>query len=84
MYPFFKTTSDFFFFYLSAFSKFSFNMYFALFMLPWWQSDKESTCQAEDTGLTPGLGRSPGDGNGNPFQYFCLGNSMDRGACWAI
>ena len=53
-------------------------------MLPWWQSDKESTCQAEDTGLIPGLGRSPGDGNGNPFQYSCLGNSMDRGDCWAI
>jgi len=34
-------------------------------------------------GLIPGLGRSPGDGNGNPLQYSCLGNPMDRGAWWA-
>ena len=33
-----------------------------------------------DVGLIPGLGRSPGEGNGNPFQYSCLENSMDRGA----
>ena len=33
-----------------------------------------------DSGLIPGLGRSPGGGNGNPFQYSYLGNSMDRGA----
>ena len=36
--------------------------------------------KAEDTSLIPGLGRSPGEGNGNPLQYSCLGNSMDRGA----
>ena len=36
-----------------------------------------------DMGLIPGLGRSPGEGNGNPIQYSCLGNSMDRGAWWA-
>ena len=36
-----------------------------------------------DTGFIPGLGRSPGEGNGNPLQYSCLGNSMDRGAWWA-
>ena len=35
-----------------------------------------------DLGLIPGLGRSPGEGNGNPFQYACLGNPMDRGAWW--
>ena len=35
-----------------------------------------------DTGLIPGLGRSPGGQNGNPLQYSCLGNPMDRGACW--
>ena len=34
-------------------------------------------------GLTPGLGRSPGGGNGNPHQYSCLENPMDRGAWWA-
>ena len=38
---------------------------------------------ARDAGSIPGWGRSPGEGNGNPLQYFCLENSMDRGACWA-
>ena len=36
-----------------------------------------------DVGLTPGLGRSPGRGNGNPLQYSCLENPMDTGAWWA-
>ena len=45
-----------------------------------WLSDKESACQAGDLGLIPELGRSPGEGNDNPFQYSCLGNLMDRGA----
>ena len=36
-----------------------------------------------DLGSIPGLGRSPGEGNGNPFQYFCLENPMDREAWWA-
>ena len=36
-----------------------------------------------DTGSIPGLGRSPRGGNGNPLQYSCLENSMDRGAWWA-
>ena len=44
---------------------------------------KESTCNAGDLGLIPGSGRSPGERNGNPLQYSCLGNPMDRGACWA-
>ena len=39
---------------------------------------------AEDVGLIPGLGRSSGEGNGNPLQYSCLGNPMDRGAWQAI
>ena len=50
--------------------------------LPWWLSGKESTCNAgdtEDMGSVPGWGRSPGGGNGNPLQYSCLGNAMDRG-----
>ena len=45
--------------------------------------DKESAYNAEDAGdagLIPGLGRSPGEGNGNPFQYSCLKSPMDRGA----
>ena len=41
---------------------------------------KESTCNAGDLGSIPGLGRSPGEGHGNPFQYSCLENSVDRGA----
>ena len=44
---------------------------------------KESACNAEASGLIPGWGRSPGDGNGNPLQYSCLGNPMDRAAWWA-
>ena len=36
-----------------------------------------------DAGLTPGLGKSPGERNGNPHQYSCLGNPMDREAWWA-
>ena len=40
---------------------------------------KESTCSAGDEGSIPGLGRFPGEGNGNPFQCSCLGNPMDRG-----
>ena len=43
----------------------------------------ESACNAEDTGLIPGQGRSPGKGNGYPLQYSSLENSMDRGAWWA-
>ena len=43
---------------------------------------KESACNAVDTGLIPGLGRSPGEGNGSPFQYSCLENPRDRGAWW--
>ena len=40
---------------------------------------KESTCNAGDLGLNPGLGRCPGEGNGYPLQYSCLKNPMDRG-----
>ena len=41
---------------------------------------KESACNTRDPGLIPRLGRSPGEGNGNPLQDSCLENSMDRGA----
>ena len=41
---------------------------------------KESACNAEDLGSVPGSGRSPGEANGNPLQYSCLENPMDRGA----
>ena len=44
---------------------------------------KESACNAGDSGLIPGSGRSPEGGNSNPLQYSCLENPMDRGAWWA-
>ena len=52
-------------------------------MLPWWFSSKESACDTGDSGLTPGWGRSPGEGNCYPFQYCCWDNPMDRGTWWA-
>ena len=51
--------------------------------LPWWLSSKESVCNAGDRDSIPGSGRSPGGGHGNPLQYSCLENSIDRGAWWA-
>ena len=44
---------------------------------------KESACNAGDLGSISGSGRSPGEGNGNPLQYSCLENPLDRGAWWA-
>ena len=44
---------------------------------------KASACNVGDLGSIPGLGRSPGEGNGNPLQYSCLENPTDRGAWWA-
>ena len=44
---------------------------------------KASLCSAGDQGSIPGLGRSPGEGNGSPLQYSCLENSMDGAAWWA-
>ena len=43
-----------------------------------------SAGDVRDTGLIPGLGRSPGGGHGNALHYSCLENPMDRGAWWAI
>ena len=49
---------------------------------PWWfngkKKKKKPLANARDMGLIPGLGRSPGEGSGNPLQYSCLGNPMDR------
>ena len=58
-----------------------------IFGLSQWLSGKESTCNAGnvgDAGSIPGLGRSPGGGNGNSVQYSCLENPMDRGDWWAM
>ena len=65
---------------LSMFSSRSFMVSYLMFGFPREISGKESTCQAGDAGLIPGLGRSPGEGNGNPLQYACLENPTDRGA----
>ena len=43
---------------------------------------KNPSAKAGDVGSIPELARSPGEGNGNPVQYSCLGNAMDRGAWW--
>ena len=51
--------------------------------LLWWLRCHETTCNARDPGSIPGSGKSPGKWNGNPLQYSCLENSMDRGAWWA-
>ena len=47
---------------------------------PRWLSGKESACQCRRSRSVPGLERAPGEGNGNPLQYSCLGYPMDRGA----
>ena len=44
---------------------------------------KNPPANAQDVGLIPELERSPGEGNGNPFQHSCLENPMERGAWWA-
>ena len=48
--------------------------------LPRWLCGKNPPANAGDMGLIPGLGSYPGEGNGNPLWYSCLGNPMDRGA----
>ena len=57
-------------------------------MAQWFKKEKKKKknlpASARDAGLIPGLGRSLAEGNGNPLQYSCLGNSMGRGAWWAI
>ena len=51
---------------------------------PGGSDNKASACHVADLSSIPRLGRSPGEGNGNPLQYSCLENPMDRGAWWAI
>ena len=59
---------------------FSFLIFVCLFDFPGGSDSKASACSAGDLGLIPELGRSPGEGNGNPLQYSCLENPMGRGA----
>ena len=49
----------------------------------WYVCVQKSACNTGDQGSIPGLWRSPREGNGNPLQYSCLGNLMDREAWWA-
>ena len=51
-----------------------------LCQVPWWLKVKNPPANAGDVGAIPGLGRVPGEGNGNPLQYSCLQNPMDGGA----
>ena len=51
---------------------------------PGGSNGKAFACNAGNLSLIPGSGRSPGEGNGNPLQYSCLGNPVDRGAWQAI
>ena len=60
-----------------VFQLFFFSFFCSLFV---GSGGKESACHAGDLGLICGSERSPGEGNGNPLQYSCLENSMDRGA----
>jgi len=61
-------------------------LYYIPLYFPGGASGKEPACQSRlnvrDMGLIPGSGRSPGGGHGNPLQYSCLENPMDRGAWW--
>ena len=57
---------------------------FAMNCFPGGSDGKASARSAGDVGSIPGLGRSPGEGNGNPLQYSCLENFMDGGARWAV
>ena len=56
------------------------NIFMTNLDFPGGSDGKESACSAGDPGLIPGLGRSSGEGRGNPLQYSCLENCMDRGA----
>ena len=56
------------------------------FLTAQWVKNLSNACNAGDTrgtGSIPGLGRTPGEGDGNTLQYSCLENPMDRGAWWA-
>ena len=59
-----------------------FKDYFQVCGFPGGSDGEESVCNAGNLGLIPGSGRSSGEGSGNPLQYSCLGNSVDRGAWW--
>ena len=55
------------------------HIYMCVFVISGGSDGKESACNVGDSGLIPDLGRSLGEGNGNPLQYSCLNNPKDRG-----
>ena len=59
-------------------------VYMCVWDFPGGSDGKVPVYNAGDPGSIPGLGRSPGEGNGNPLQYYCLENPMDRGAWQGI
>ena len=65
---------------ISMFSRLRIVSAYCLCDFPGGSDGKASVYNAGDLGSSPGLGRSPGEGNGNPLQYYCLENPMDRGA----
>ena len=62
---------------------FSIISYYKILNIAFWLNSKESACQRRDAALILGSERFPGEGNGNPLQYSCLGNPMESGAWWA-
>ena len=67
--------------YLSQLQLFSLHFFLTTGFSGGWDSTS-STCKVSSPGSIPESGRSPGEGNSNPLQYFCLENSMDRGVWW--
>ena len=69
---------------MNTFIKIQFHTVYKFYLNPPWWLNEETSCNTGDWSLIPGLERYPGKGNGNPLQYSCLSNSMDRGAWRAI
>ena len=63
--------------FLHTFAKIKLTVYSCLLGFPGGSDGKASACSVGDLGSIPGMGRSPGEGNGNPLQYSCLENSVD-------
>ena len=71
--------------YIYAFHIYTLSIYIYAFQVAQWKKNSPANAVgSRDMGLISGLGRSPGEGNGNPLQYSCLENSMDRGAWRAL
>ena len=69
--------------YSTRFCSWTFGLFPCIAYFYRWLSGKESACQCRRCRFDPGSGRSPGEGNGDPLQYSCLKNPIDRAAWWA-